>query len=122
MLKLSQPSRLLRARLLAVVIAATALAAVWAQPAGAAASVLYVDNNNPSCSDGGSGTSSVPFCTIGKGASVGTQIYGIVFTILWTAIATFVILFVVKALVGLRPSSQEEVEGLDVTQHGEVVP
>jgi len=59
---------------------------------------------------------------LGKGASVGTQIYGIVFTILWTAIATFVILFVVKALVGLRPSSQEEVEGLDVTQHGEVVP
>src|SRR6266511_3181980 len=70
MLKLSQPSRLLRARLLAVVIAAAALAAVWAQPAGAVASVLYVDNNNPSCSDGGSGTSSVPFCTIGKGASV----------------------------------------------------
>lgn len=59
---------------------------------------------------------------LGKGASVGTQIYGIVFTILWTAIATFVILFIVKALVGLRPSSQEEVEGLDVTQHGEVVP
>ncbi|RWA68307.1 ammonium transporter [Mesorhizobium sp. M1C.F.Ca.ET.193.01.1.1] len=59
---------------------------------------------------------------LGKGASVGTQIYGIVFTILWTAIATFVILFIVKALVGLRPSTQEEVEGLDVTQHGEVVP
>lgn len=59
---------------------------------------------------------------LGKGASVGTQVYGIVFTILWTAIATFVILFIVKALVGLRPSSQEEVEGLDVTQHGEVVP
>ncbi|MDX8465477.1 ammonium transporter [Mesorhizobium sp. VK23B] len=59
---------------------------------------------------------------LGKGASVGTQVYGIVFTILWTAIATFVILFIVKALVGLRPSGQEEVEGLDVTQHGEVVP
>jgi Amt family ammonium transporter len=28
---------------------------------------------------------------------------------------------VVKAIVGLRPSKQEEVEGLDVTQHGEVV-
>jgi parallel beta-helix repeat protein len=70
MLKLSQPSRLLQARLLAVVIAATGLAAVWAQPAGAAASVLYVDKNNPSCTDSGSGTSSAPFCTIGKGASV----------------------------------------------------
>ncbi|WP_430691516.1 ammonium transporter [Mesorhizobium vachelliae] len=58
----------------------------------------------------------------GKGGSVAIQAYGIVFTILWTAIATFVILFIVKALVGLRPSKQEEVEGLDVTQHGEVVP
>ncbi|RWL80180.1 MAG: ammonium transporter [Mesorhizobium sp.] len=59
---------------------------------------------------------------LGKDASVGKQLYGIVFTILWTAIATFVILYIVKALVGLRPSTQEEVEGLDVTQHGEVVP
>ena len=59
---------------------------------------------------------------LGKDASVATQAYGILFTILWTAIATFVILFIVKALVGLRPNTQEEVEGLDVTQHGEVVP
>ncbi|TGQ43838.1 MULTISPECIES: ammonium transporter [unclassified Mesorhizobium] len=59
---------------------------------------------------------------LGKGASVATQLYGIVFTILWTAIATFVILYIVKALVGLRPSSQEEIEGLDISQHGEVVP
>jgi Amt family ammonium transporter len=58
----------------------------------------------------------------GKDASIFTQLYGIVFTILWTAIATFVILYIVKALVGLRPTTQEEVEGLDITQHGEVVP
>jgi len=60
--------------------------------------------------------------SLGKGASVVTQVYGIAFTILWTAIATFVILYIVKALVGLRPSSQEEIEGLDISQHGEVVP
>ncbi|TPI11351.1 ammonium transporter [Mesorhizobium sp. B4-1-3] len=59
---------------------------------------------------------------LGKDASVAKQLYGIAFTILWTAIATFVILYIIKALVGLRPSTQEEVEGLDVTQHGEVVP
>lgn len=59
---------------------------------------------------------------LGKGASVATQLYGIAFTILWTAIVTFVILYIVKALVGLRPSTQEEVEGLDISQHGEVVP
>lgn len=60
--------------------------------------------------------------SLGSGASVGKQLYGIVFTILWTAIASFVILYIVKALVGLRPSTQEEVEGLDISQHGEVVP
>jgi Amt family ammonium transporter len=60
--------------------------------------------------------------SLGEGASVATQLYGIVFTILWTAIATFVILYIVKALVGLRPSTQDEVEGLDISQHGEVVP
>ncbi|MER8549695.1 ammonium transporter [Mesorhizobium sp. M1169] len=60
--------------------------------------------------------------SLGSGASVGKQLYGIVFIILWTAIASFVILYIVKALVGLRPSTQEEVEGLDISQHGEVVP
>jgi Amt family ammonium transporter len=58
---------------------------------------------------------------LGEGASVGKQLYGIIFTILWTAIATAAILYLVKALVGLRPTKSEEVEGLDITQHGEVV-
>jgi ammonium transporter, Amt family len=58
---------------------------------------------------------------LGKDHSVLTQLYGIVFTILWTAIASLAILYVVKALVGLRPTKQEEVEGLDITLHGEVV-
>ena len=52
---------------------------------------------------------------LGEGASIGKQLYGIIFTILWTAIATAVILYVVKALVGLRPTKSEEVEGLDIT-------
>ena len=59
--------------------------------------------------------------SLGENASVVTQLYGIVFTIVWTALATTVILYGVKALVGLRPSSQQEIEGLDVSQHGEVV-
>jgi Amt family ammonium transporter len=59
--------------------------------------------------------------SLGENASVVTQLYGIAFTIVWTALATAAILYAVKAVVGLRPSAQEEVEGLDVTQHGEVV-
>lgn len=60
--------------------------------------------------------------SLSSGASLGKQIYGVAVTIVWTAIATFVILYIVKALVGLRPTTQEEVEGLDISQHGEVVP
>ncbi|TGQ74757.1 ammonium transporter [Mesorhizobium sp. M00.F.Ca.ET.186.01.1.1] len=60
--------------------------------------------------------------SLSSGASLAKQAYGVGVTIVWTAIATLVILYIVKALVGLRPSTQEEVEGLDVTQHGEVVP
>ncbi|QDC01345.1 ammonium transporter [Mesorhizobium sp. 8] len=59
--------------------------------------------------------------SLGENASVVTQLYGIVFTIVWTALATAAILYAVKALVGLRPSGQQEIEGLDVSQHGEVV-
>ena len=50
------------------------------------------------------------------------MIGGIVFTIVWTAVVSLIILYVLKATIGLRPSTQEEVEGLDISQHGEVVP
>ncbi|QPC90142.1 ammonium transporter [Mesorhizobium sp. INR15] len=60
--------------------------------------------------------------SLSSGASLGKQIYGVAVTIVWTAVATFVILYIVKALVGLRPTKQDEVEGLDISQHGEVVP
>ena len=53
--------------------------------------------------------------------SLVTQAYGVIVTIIYTAVATAVILYVVKAIVGLRPTIQEEEEGLDITQHGETV-
>ncbi len=49
------------------------------------------------------------------------QVYGVGVTIIWTAVASFVILMVVKALVGLRLSESEEEEGLDISLHGERV-
>jgi parallel beta-helix repeat protein len=62
--------RSLRIRLVVAVLAAMALLLLGVRPASAVASVLYVDGGNPSCSDTGSGTESVPFCTIKKGATV----------------------------------------------------
>jgi len=58
---------------------------------------------------------------LGKGASVITQAYGVGITIAYTAVATFIILMVVKVIMGLRVSEQAEIEGLDYALHGETV-
>ncbi|SDB05802.1 ammonium transporter [Bauldia litoralis] len=57
----------------------------------------------------------------GNPAQVGTQIYGILATILWSVVASFIILKVVDVIVGLRVSKEVEVEGLDINLHGEVI-
>ncbi|MGE3933795.1 MAG: ammonium transporter [Rhodospirillaceae bacterium] len=57
----------------------------------------------------------------GNPGQVLTQIEGIAFTIIWCAVATFVILKVVQAVVGLRVDEEYEVEGLDLALHGERV-
>jgi len=53
------------------------------------------------------------------GAQLWAQIVGIVATVLWAGVGSFVILKIVAALTGLRVSEEEEAEGLDVTTHGE---
>ena len=58
---------------------------------------------------------------LGEGASVITQGYGIIATIAWSAVVTFIILMICKFTVGLRASEEEEVEGLDLSQHGEAI-
>lgn len=57
----------------------------------------------------------------GNVAQVPLQVYGIIATIVWCAVATFVILMVVKTLMGLRVDKSTEIEGLDLNLHGEVV-
>jgi ammonium transporter, Amt family len=59
--------------------------------------------------------------TEGHAMQVLIQLYGIAVTLAWSAIATFVLLKVVSAFVPLRVDRQAEVEGLDVTQHGEAL-
>jgi len=57
----------------------------------------------------------------GNPGQVMTQIWGILATIVWCAVATFVILIITNILVGVRVSQAVEVEGLDINLHGEVV-
>ncbi len=49
----------------------------------------------------------------------GVQALGIVATVAWSGIATFVLAYVTRALVGLRARDDEIQEGLDLTYHGE---
>jgi len=57
----------------------------------------------------------------GNGSQVLVQLYGIVVTLAWSAIATFVLLKVISAFIPLRVDKQSEMEGLDLTQHGEAL-
>jgi Amt family ammonium transporter len=52
-------------------------------------------------------------------SQLGVQAIGVVAVLAWTAIATFIILLIVKAICGLRVDEQEETQGLDISQHEE---
>ena len=49
------------------------------------------------------------------------QIEGVVYTIVYCGVVTFVLLKLIDMVVGLRPSRDVEVEGLDINLHGESV-
>jgi ammonium transporter, Amt family len=49
------------------------------------------------------------------------QLYGIVVTLVWSGAGTFIILKVISVLVPLRVRNEDEVMGLDVSQHGEAI-
>lgn len=55
----------------------------------------------------------------GSGAQLLNQFRGVLFTVALAASATFIILKVVDAVVGLRVTVEEEDSGLDLSQHGE---
>ncbi|HZV54306.1 MAG TPA: ammonia channel protein, partial [Rhodocyclaceae bacterium] len=49
------------------------------------------------------------------------QAYGVLVTGLWSGVLTFIILKAVGVLVPLRVRQEDEVMGLDVSQHGEAL-
>jgi Amt family ammonium transporter len=57
----------------------------------------------------------------GNAGQVFTQIEGILATIVYSGIATFIILKVIDMVMGLRVTDEEEVTGLDLSLHGETV-
>jgi Amt family ammonium transporter len=47
------------------------------------------------------------------------QVKAVALTIVWSVVATAIIAYIVKAVIGLRPTVEAEQEGLDLTDHGE---
>jgi ammonium transporter, Amt family len=48
-----------------------------------------------------------------------SQLKAVALTIVWSVVATAIVAFIVKAIVGLRPSAETERQGLDINEHGE---
>jgi Amt family ammonium transporter len=57
----------------------------------------------------------------GNPKQVVSQLYGIGVTIVWSGVMTLVLLKVIGFITPLRVSKQHEIEGLDLTQHGEAL-
>jgi Amt family ammonium transporter len=58
----------------------------------------------------------------GNPGQVWIQMQGIMATIAYSAVGTFVLLKVVDMVIGLRVDKDTEIEGLDINLHGQVVP
>ena len=57
----------------------------------------------------------------GNAGQVWTQFLGTLATIVWSGVATFVILKGIDMVIGLRVKEETEVQGLDIALHGEAV-
>jgi Amt family ammonium transporter len=47
------------------------------------------------------------------------QLKAVALTIVWSVVATAIIAYIVKAVIGLRPTEEGERQGLDISEHGE---
>ena len=54
----------------------------------------------------------------GEGCSFTTQLLGVAVTALYVLIMAFLVFTVINKTIGLRVSREEEIDGLDVHEHG----
>lgn len=53
------------------------------------------------------------------GVQVMTQFKAVLVTLLWSGIVSYVLFMIIKLVFGIRPSTEDERQGLDQTSHGE---
>ncbi len=63
---------------------------------------------------GGPGDGSTPMAS-----QLGVQVFSVVVTLLWAGIGTLIAAYIVKLTIGLRVDEEAEVNGLDISEHGE---
>ncbi len=63
---------------------------------------------------GGPGDGSTPL-----GDQLGVQVFSVLVTIAWAGLGTLIAAFLVKLTMGLRVDEEAEVNGLDISEHGE---
>jgi ammonium transporter, Amt family len=89
------------------VVGVHAVGGIW----GALATGLFACKAvNPSAADG---------LFFGNPAQLGIQLLAVVVTIVYSLVVSLVLLYIVKALMGLRVTEDEEVAGVDTAIHGE---
>jgi ammonium transporter, Amt family len=55
----------------------------------------------------------------GNAAQLGTQVVAVLATIAYSLVVTLIILYVIKAIMGLRVTEEDELVGVDTSAHGE---
>ena len=65
------------------------------------------------------GTGGLTPDTFTMGGQVWIQIKSVIFTLVWSGVASFIAYKLVDITIGLRVSEEDERQGLDITSHGE---
>ena len=52
-------------------------------------------------------------------AQMVTQLWAVGVTLLWSGLVSTVLFLAINHVIGLRPTAEEEREGLDINEHGE---
>jgi len=53
------------------------------------------------------------------GAQLITQIKAVALTLVWSGLGSAILFFIIDKTIGLRPSAEDEMQGLDLSSHGE---
>jgi len=60
----------------------------------------------------------IAVCFTNDDASFGAQLMGLFTILIWTFVASFIVWLIIKAVIGIRVSEEEEYEGVDLSECG----